>query len=64
MNGPEHYAEAERLLANAAQWENNIIDDLGSYASINSARRAAQAHATLALAAAVASGMEATEAIR
>lgn len=52
MNGPEHYREAETLLADAARWERNIQDDTDSYASINSARLEAQVHATLALAAA------------
>lgn len=55
-SGPFHFKEAERLLRQAARWENNIVDDLDSYASIDSARTAAQAHATLALTAATALG--------
>jgi acetyl-CoA carboxylase alpha subunit len=50
VTGPEHYREAERLLEQAARWERTTVndDDPGAYGSIDSARRAAQAHATLA----------------
>ena len=48
--GPEHYQEAERLLAKAT------YEDLPTNAHIQDAQLA-QAHATLALAAATAMGM-------
>jgi hypothetical protein len=52
MTGPEHYRAAEELLESARRWEREIVDETDSYASIDSARAAAQVHATLALAAA------------
>ena len=54
MNGPEHYREAERLLAAATL-------DGGTPTAWAAARlAAAQAHATLALAAATAAGLATT----
>lgn len=53
MTGPEHYREAERLLEQAASWE-----DGGAFFAVDSGIKydlaAAQVHATLALAAATA----------
>lgn len=49
MNGPDHYREAETYLRSAAQAGEDLA--LASYAA-----QVAQAHATLALAAATAAG--------
>jgi hypothetical protein len=48
MNGPAHYAEAERLLAIAG------VTDSTSMAQVQATLAMAQVHATLALAAAIA----------
>lgn len=50
MNGPEHYAEAERLLGEAVSWD----PDERQTRTDEVVLAAAQAHATLALAAATA----------
>jgi len=49
MTGPEHYREAERLLAVA-----DVYDEDGAWATAKARRAEAQVHATLALAAATA----------
>jgi hypothetical protein len=61
MTGPDHYCEAERLLAAAFQRHSEIDGRLATYeqamgdrAAIASAIALAQAHATLALTAATA----------
>ena len=51
MTGPEHYAEAERLIAQA---EIDVYDPIRSYAEDANIIAIAQVHATLALAAATA----------
>ena len=53
MTGPEHYANAESDLDNAAR-----ADDRGRPADVAYWMQAAQVHATLALAAATALGRE------
>ena len=50
MTGPEHYREAERLMRMAAQTENSKL--------ATDCQQAAQVHATLALAAATALGLD------
>lgn len=53
MNGPQHYREAERLAKCA---ENNMGEDADAEAFARGMALIAQAHATLALAAATAMG--------
>ena len=54
MTGPEHYAEAERLLASARDLREPRPDAGWMENEISAIQRQAQVHATLALAAATA----------
>ena len=51
MTGPEHYKEAERILANAVR---HITEDPGDMRIAEASAACAQVHATLSLAAATA----------
>lgn len=57
MTGPEHYETAEDLLKGADQWDET---DPGQRYYVTVAYAAAQVHATLALTAATALGLDAT----
>jgi hypothetical protein len=61
VNGPEHYKEAERFLAKVTETIATGTTDTADLEAIANALAAAQAHATLALAAATVARMQTRE---